>query len=82
VILGVSFDTIEENRRFVEKCDFNFRLLCDTNRSMGLAYGATDPGETGNARRVGVLVGPDGRIKDWQPKVVAKDYPAQILEKI
>jgi thioredoxin-dependent peroxiredoxin len=78
----VSFDSVEDNRSFAEKYDFNFRLLSDLDRSMGLAYGATQPGEKGNAARVGVLIGPDGRIKDYQPKVSAREYPAQVLERI
>ena len=68
-----------DNRAFAEKCDFNFQLLSDLDRSAGLAYGATQPGATGNAARVGVLIGPDGRIKDYRPKVVAKEYPALVL---
>lgn len=82
VILGVSFDSVEENARFAKKYDFDFPLLCDTDRSVGLAYGATTKGETGGAARIGVLVGPDGKVKDYRAKVSAKDYPAQVLELI
>src|SRR6267154_2333424 len=34
VILGVSFDTIEENAAFAAKMQFPYRLLCDTGRAM------------------------------------------------
>ena len=37
-VLGISFDTVEENRAFAEKFDFPFRLLCDVERSVGMAY--------------------------------------------
>jgi len=82
VIYGVSFDTPEENRAFAEKFSFNFPLICDTDRKMGLAYGATDPGATGNARRVGVVVGPDGKVKEWLAKVDAASYPSDVLSRI
>jgi peroxiredoxin Q/BCP len=78
----VSFDSVEKNARFAKKHEFNFSLLCDTDRSIGLAYGATQRGETRGANRIGVLIGPDGKIRDWQPKVSSRDYPAQVLEKI
>jgi peroxiredoxin Q/BCP len=78
----VSFDTPAENRAFAEKFAFNFPLLCDTDRKMGLAYGATDPGSTANARRVGVVVGPDGKVKEWLPKVDAGSYPNDVLKRI
>ena len=39
-VLGISFDSVEENRAFAEKFDYPFRLLCDTERTVGMAYGA------------------------------------------
>ena len=42
VVLGVSFDNVEDNAAFVKKFGFPFTLLCDTDRSLGLAYGACD----------------------------------------
>jgi thioredoxin-dependent peroxiredoxin len=83
VILGVSFDTPAENRAFAEKFSFNFPLLCDTDRRMGIAYGAADEGAAaGNARRVGVVIGPDGKVREWLPKVDARAYPQEVLKRI
>ena len=46
-VLGISFDTVDENRAFAEKFEFPYRLLCDVDRSVGIAYGAADgPGVT------------------------------------
>jgi peroxiredoxin Q/BCP len=78
----VSFDTPAANKKFAEKHNFNFPLLCDTDRKMGIAYGATARGETGGAKRIGVVIGPDGRIKEWLPKVDPASYPAQVLARI
>jgi len=78
----VSFDTPAENRAFAEKFQFNFPLLCDTDRVMGLAYGAAASGTAANAQRVGVVIGPDGRVKEWLPKVDARAYPQEVLKRI
>jgi len=79
----VSFDTPAENRAFAEKFQFNFPLLCDTERTMGLAYGAAAGGSSqGNAQRIGVVIGPDGLIREWLPKVDAKSYPHDVLKRL
>jgi peroxiredoxin Q/BCP len=82
VILGVSFDTAAENKAFAEKFAFNFPLLCDTERKMGVAYGAAASATAGNAQRVGVVIGADGKVVEWLPKVDAKTYPQDVLKRI
>ncbi len=69
VILGISFDTIEANRAFAEKFDFPYQLLCDTDRKIGLAYGACDSLDASAPRRITYLIDPEGRIKKTWPKV-------------
>ena len=71
-ILGVSFDTVEENKHFAEKFSFPFPLLSDETRAMGMQYGAADSPKSGNAKRVAYVIGPDGRIRN----VFAKANPA------
>lgn len=78
----MSFDTPAENKAFAEKFSFNFPLLSDAGREMGVAYGAADSREVANARRVGVVIGPDGKVKEWLPKVDAKTYPQDVLARI
>ena len=82
MVYGVSFDTPAENKAFAEKFSFNFPLLCDTDRKMGVAYGAAEAGASGNARRIGVVVGPDGKVREWLPKVDSKTYPQDVLKRI
>jgi peroxiredoxin Q/BCP len=82
VIYGVSFDTKEENKAFAEKFSFNFPLLCDTTREMGLKYGAADSKTEGFAKRAGVVIGPDGKIREYLAKVDASAYPSEVLERI
>jgi peroxiredoxin Q/BCP len=77
-VLGVSFDTPAENKAFAEKYSFTFPLICDTDRSIGTAYGANvDPAK--GAARVGVVIGRDGKIVEWHEKVDARSWPAQVV---
>ena len=59
----MSFDRPEKNRQFAEKQGFPFRLLCDTDRSMSLAFGACRAASDPVPNRVTYLVGPDGQIE-------------------
>jgi len=63
VILGISFDTVEENRAFAEKFQYPFQLLSDPERKVGLAYGAADGPKERYAKRFTYVIGPDGRIE-------------------
>jgi peroxiredoxin Q/BCP len=79
-ILGISFDTVPDNAAFAKKFEFNFPLLCDTTRAVGLAYGACDDSKATTARRISYLIGPDGRVKKAYPKVNAAAHPEEILK--
>lgn len=71
----MSFDKPEDNLAFAEKFTFNFPLLCDTTRAMGLAYGACDDASAQWANRIAVIIGPDGRVLHYFPKVKAREFP-------
>lgn len=78
----MSFDTQEENAAFAAKFNFNFPLLCDTGRKAGVAYGAADDASAQYARRIGVIIGPDGKVKKWYPKVDARAFPEEALREL
>lgn len=75
----MSFDTVQENAAFAQKFGFPFRLLCDTGRELGLAYGACDTATDRTARRISYVISPDGRIEHAFPKVDPKQHPAEVL---
>ena len=79
-ILGISFDDQEANARFAKKFNYNFPLLCDTDRKIGLAYGACDDPKAGSARRISYLIGPDGRVEKAYATVKPAEHPAQVLQ--
>lgn len=78
-MVGASFDGVEANRKFAEKYGFDFPLLCDTERSLGVAYGAADDAKAGAARRIAYVIGPDGKIRHAFPKVTPKTFPDDVL---
>ena len=62
-ILGVSFDTPDENKAFAEKYDVNFPLLCDTTRDMGMAYGAATNADAEYPERITYILDREGVIE-------------------
>jgi peroxiredoxin Q/BCP len=78
-IFGASFDDVEANRKFAEKYDFNFKLLSDPERTMGVAYGAADDVKASHASRVAYLIGADGKIEKSFGKVKPAEFPEQAL---
>ena len=76
--MGVSFDSQADNKKFAEKFNFPFPLVCDTDRAIGTAYGANvDPAK--GAQRVGVVIGKDGTVKEWHARVDARSWPAEVV---
>jgi thioredoxin-dependent peroxiredoxin len=66
VILGISFDTPEENKAFKEAQGFPYPLLSDVDKSVGETYGAKrGPDEQWGdfAKRLTFLIGPDGVVR-------------------
>jgi peroxiredoxin Q/BCP len=78
VILGASFDSEADNKKFAEKFNFNFPLICDTDRTIGTAYGANPDPQKG-AARVGVVIDPEGKIKQYHARGDARAWPAELV---
>ena len=78
--MGISFDPPDKNAAFARKFNYNFPLLCDTTREVGLAYGACDDPQATTAKRISYLIGPDGRVKKAYPKVNAATHPEEVLK--
>jgi thioredoxin-dependent peroxiredoxin len=78
-VLGISFNDVEQNAAFAEKHKFPFPLLCDTDRSVGIAYGACADNKSRYASRISILIDEDGNIARVYDKVNPRDHPAQVL---
>ena len=70
---------MEKNAAFAAKFDFPYPLLCDTERSIGLAYGACDDAGAKHAGRISYLIGTDGTIRRAYAKVDPAGHPEQVL---
>jgi peroxiredoxin Q/BCP len=81
-ILGVSFDDEQANAAFAKKYDFPFPLLCDTDREIGLAYGAASTPKDEYARRIAYVIDENGKIAEAHAKVDASTYPKTQLESL
>lgn len=62
-VLGISFDSVEDNRAFAEKFGYTFPLLSDVDRKAGLAYKAAEDRIDKYAKRFTYVIGPDGKIE-------------------
>jgi peroxiredoxin Q/BCP len=62
-VLGISFDTVEDNRYFADAQGYEFPLLCDVDRKIGLAYHACESARDEYPRRITYVIGADGRIE-------------------
>ena len=78
-VVGVSFDTAEENAAFARKFSLPFPLLCDTERRIGLAYGAYSSADAPFPRRVSYLIDEHGGIAQAYDKVIPDAHPGQVL---
>ncbi len=78
VVLGVSHDTPESHTAFIQKYNLPFTLLSDSNKEMIKAYGAGGM----MTRRISYLIGKDGVVLKYYPKVDPTMHAEEILNDI
>ncbi len=84
VILGVSADSPQSHRSFIEKQKLALRLLSDMDKKMLQAYGVWQKKKMAGREYMGIvrttlLIGPDGKlIKIW-PNVKVKGHVDEVL---
>ena len=71
---------MEDNAAFAKKFNYNFPLLCDTDRKIGMAYGACEDPKAGSAKRISYLIGADGKIKKAYGSVKPAEHPVEVLQ--
>jgi len=79
VVLGVSFDTVQEIKAFARKFEFPFLLLSDPERRIGMDYHAASDPDQAYADRITYVIGPDGKILQAFSKVDVKSHPREVL---
>ena len=88
MIVGASFDTVEEQKAFAESEQFPYTLLADPDRTMGEAYEVLRPADGGLAAfplRISYLIAPDGTIArayDLNASTALDQHAADLLADI
>lgn len=84
VVLGVSPDTPAAQKKFKDKFDLPFSLLCDTDKKVAQAYGVLKEKNMYGKKVMGVVrstfvVGPDGKLAQVFENVKPEGHAAQVL---
>ena len=82
MIVGISMDSVAENRAFAEKEGFLFPLLCDTDKQVSIAYGAAADASAAYPKRRTVVIGPDGKVEQILDKVDVRTHAEKVLESL
>ena len=86
VVLGISPDSAESHRKFIDKYGLPFTLLSDPDRKVMKKYGAWGEKTMYGQKKVGVVrstvwIGPDGKVrKHWARVAKAEAHPEKVLE--
>jgi len=84
-VLGVSGDSEESHRKFIDKYELPFKLIADEDKSVHKAFGAWGEKKMYGKTYMGTLrttflINEEGKIEEVIEKVKTKDHTAQILK--
>nr|MDO8085626.1 peroxiredoxin [Candidatus Sigynarchaeum springense] len=80
-IIGVSADTVQSHKKFVEKYKLKVTLLSDKPFGTIKAYGAYKA-DGGHISRDTILIDPAGKVAFTWKAVKPKDHPAEVKAKL
>jgi peroxiredoxin Q/BCP len=84
VILGISADTPERQKKFEQKYDLPYTLLSDSDKKMANAFGVMKEKNMYGKKVMGIerttfIIGPDGKIARVFHKVKAEGHAEEVL---
>jgi peroxiredoxin Q/BCP len=84
VVLGVSPDKPEAQKKFAEKYEIPFQLLADTEKTVAQAYDVWKEKNMYGKKVMGIerstfIIGGDGKLKKIFRKVKAEGHAAEVL---
>jgi peroxiredoxin Q/BCP len=84
VILGISPDTPQAQKKFQAKYDLPFHLLADPDKKVAVAFGVLQEKNMYGKKVMGIvrstfIIGPDGKIQQIFPKVKAEGHAEEVL---
>ena len=78
-VLGISFDSVEDNALFAGRNQFKFPLLCDVDRKVGVTFGAASDFKAHAPARISFLIDENGVILRVYDQVNPRDHAGQVL---
>jgi thioredoxin-dependent peroxiredoxin len=84
VILGISADAPERQKKFEQKYDLPYTLLSDADKKMANAFGVMKEKNMYGNKVMGIerttfIIGPDGKIEYVFHKVKAEGHAEEVL---
>ena len=84
MVLGVSADSVERQKKFKDKYGLPFPLLADTDKKLCNAYGVIKEKNMYGKKVMGIerttfLISPEGRIARIFPKVKPDGHAEEVL---
>jgi len=79
VIIGISTDDMDLQKKFTEKEKLNFPLFADADKKATKAYGALNE-KSGMASRYTYVIDKKGVIRKIYTKVSPSDHPGEVLK--
>jgi len=65
--LGITFNPAEDLKKWREELGLPSELLCDVDKSVAIAYGAAENADQEKPSRIGIVIGPDGKVVNAYP---------------
>jgi len=84
VVLGISPDTPQAQKKFKQKYDLPFTLLADTDKKVAKLFDVIKEKNMYGKKVMGIerttfLIGPDGKLAHIFPKVKAEGHAEEVL---
>ena len=84
VVLGVSADSVDSHKKFIDKFDLNFPLLADTDKKMVEAYGTWKEKSMYGKKYMGIerttfIIDEQGKISHIFPKVKVDQHYDEVV---
>jgi thioredoxin-dependent peroxiredoxin len=78
-VVGISFDSPDDNAAFARRYEFGFPLLSDADHSVAMAYRACSGTDARYPDRMSFLIDEHGTIERVYEQVDPRDHPARVL---
>ena len=77
--MGITFSPTEDLKKWREEVGLPSELLCDTDKSVAIAYGAAENADQEKPSRIGIVIGPDGKVANAYPVDDAERHASTAL---